>query len=93
MTQAIRHVTIRGRVQGVGYRAWVEYQAIRDGLDGWVRNRADGSVEAIVAGPSADVDAIIVWARGGPPDATVTEVRVEAMSGEFSGFDIAPTAR
>ena len=47
MSTAIRRVVIRGRVQGVGYRAWVEYQARRLGLRGWVRNRRDGSVEEI----------------------------------------------
>ena len=50
-TQAIRHVVIRGRVQGVGYRAWTEYTALDHGLEGWVRNRRDGAVEAVFAGP------------------------------------------
>ena len=54
MTQDIRHVTIRGRVQGVGYRAWVEHEALRRGLDGWVRNRRDGSVEAVFAEDGPD---------------------------------------
>ena len=49
--RAILHVTICGQVQGVGYRAWVEYQARASGLEGWVRNRRDGSVEAVFAGP------------------------------------------
>ena len=48
--RAILHVTIRGQVQGVGYRAWVEYQAAASHLEGWVRNRRDGSVEAVFAG-------------------------------------------
>ena len=51
MSGAIRQVTIRGRVQGVGYRAWVEHQATAHDLEGWVRNRRDGSVEALFAGP------------------------------------------
>ena len=51
MSGAIRQVTIRGRVQGVGYRAWVEHRARAHGLEGWVRNRRDGSVEALFAGP------------------------------------------
>ncbi|WP_038953717.1 acylphosphatase, partial [Bradyrhizobium japonicum] len=50
MSRAILQVMIRGRVQGVGYRAWVEYQATTSGLEGWVRNRRDGSVEALFAG-------------------------------------------
>ena len=55
MSRAILQVMIRGRVQGVGYRAWVEYQAAASGLEGWVRNRRDGSVEAVFAGPPARV--------------------------------------
>ncbi len=52
MSGAIRQVTIRGRVQGVGYRAWVEERALAHDLEGWVRNRRDGSVEALFAGPA-----------------------------------------
>ena len=59
MSDAIRQVTIRGRVQGVGYRAWVEHRAMARDLEGWVRNRRDGSVEALFAGP-ADVVADMV---------------------------------
>ena len=55
----IRHVMIRGRVQGVGYRAWTEYNAEGRGLHGWVRNRRDGSVEAMFAGSESDVRAMI----------------------------------
>ena len=51
MSDVIRHVTIRGRVQGVGYRAWVDHRATDYALEGWVRNRRDGSVEAVFAGP------------------------------------------
>ena len=82
MTQAIRHVTIRGRVQGVGYRAWVEYQAIRDGLDGWVRNCADGSVEAVFAGPEDLVTAMVALCRRGPPSARVEAVRDAAADAQ-----------
>ncbi|MDO8401455.1 MAG: acylphosphatase, partial [Bradyrhizobium sp.] len=52
MSAAIRRVTIRGRVQGVGYRAWVEHRARAHDLEGWVRNLGDGSVEALFAGPA-----------------------------------------
>ena len=52
MSDTIRHVTIRGRVQGVGYRYFVEHEAIARDLEGWVRNRRDGSVEAVFAGPA-----------------------------------------
>ena len=57
---AIRQVTIRGRVQGVGYRAWVEHRAVAHDLEGWVRNRRDGSVEALFAGPA---DVVPTWYR------------------------------
>ena len=55
----IQHLTITGRVQGVGYRAFVVHAAERHGLEGWVRNRKDGSVEAVVAGPAEDVLRVI----------------------------------
>ena len=78
MSVAIRHVTMRGRVQGVGYRAWVERQAIVRGLEGWVRNRRDGSVEAVFAGPEDVVSNVIASCRRGPPSARVDGVDDEA---------------
>ena len=70
----IRHVVIRGRVQGVGYRAWTEYSAIGQGLEGWVRNRRDGSVEAVFAGTSDAVMQMVEACRRGPPGARVDAV-------------------
>ena len=67
----MRHVVIRGRVQGVGYRAWTEYTAVSRGLEGWVRNRRDGSVEAVFAGPAQAVEAMVAACRRGPPGAWV----------------------
>jgi acylphosphatase len=67
----IRHVVIRGRVQGVGYRAWTEYTALEHGLQGFVRNRRDGAVEAVFAGPSDVVAEMIDACRRGPPGARV----------------------
>jgi acylphosphatase len=64
-----RHVLIRGRVQGVGYRAWTEVTALERGLGGWVRNRRDGSVEAVFSGPQGDVATMIAECRRGPPGA------------------------
>jgi acylphosphatase len=61
-----RHVSIRGRVQGVGFRAFVEHVALKAGLEGWVRNRRDGSVEALLAGPRETVTAAIEACRRGP---------------------------
>jgi len=80
MTQDIRHVMVRGRVQGVGYRAWVEHEALRRGLDGWVRNRRDGNVEAVFAGPPDAVAAMVAACRRGPPSARVEAVDARAGS-------------
>jgi acylphosphatase len=67
----IRHVIARGRVQGVGYRAFVEFEALRRGIEGWVRNRRDGSVEALFAGDTANVHGMIEACRRGPHSANV----------------------
>ena len=66
MSDAIRHVTISGRVQGVGYRYFVEHEARSRDLEGWVRNRRDGSVEAVFSGPAEAVTAMIAACRRGP---------------------------
>ena len=74
----VRHVVVRGgRVQGVGYRMWTEDLAERLGLEGWVRNRRDGSVEAVFAGPDQAVTAAIDACRAGPRGAHVDTVDVE----------------
>lgn len=67
---------IRGRVQGVWFRAWTVEQAGRHGVSGWVRNRSDGSVEALFAGPSDAVEAMVEACRRGPPAAQVTDLEV-----------------
>ncbi len=72
--RVIRHVVIRGRVQGVGYRAFAEYTALDHGLAGWVRNRRDGGVEAVLAGPAAAVAQAIAAYRRGPPGARVDSI-------------------
>lgn len=71
-----RHVHVTGRVQGVWFRAWTREQAQERGVSGWVRNRPDGSVEAVVAGPREAVEALIAALHEGPPAARVTDVRV-----------------
>jgi acylphosphatase len=70
----VRHVVIRGLVQGVGFRAWTEYTALAHGLEGWVRNRRDGSVEAVFAGPPARVTAMIEACHKGPRGGRVERV-------------------
>lgn len=78
MASAIRHVTIQGRVQGVGYRAWVEHQARARELQGWVRNRRDNSVEALFAGPEDVVSDMIAACRRGPVSARVDAIQEDA---------------
>ncbi|MEX0590635.1 MAG: acylphosphatase, partial [Xanthobacteraceae bacterium] len=73
--RAVR-LLITGRVQGIGFRAFVEYEATRRSLRGWVRNRRDGAVEATIAGPAAAVEAVIDACRRGPPAARVDFVDV-----------------
>ena len=71
MVRTVLRLEIRGRVQGVGYRWAMVEQARRLGLCGWVRNRRDGSVEAMVAGPADAVNQIVAWARQGPRSAVM----------------------
>jgi acylphosphatase len=72
--QEIAHVVIRGRVQGVGYRAFVEDEATRLGLQGWVRNRRDGAVEALFSGSEQAVRAMVELCRKGPIGARIEHV-------------------
>jgi acylphosphatase len=73
----VRRIVARGRVQGVGYRAWVQHFALARELEGWVRNRCDGSVEAVFAGPAHIVTAMIEACRHGPRSAEVDVVDTE----------------
>ena len=83
---------VRGRVQGVAFRAWTADMAQERGLSGWVRNRRDGSVEAFFAGTREAVEAMIAQCREGPPAARVTAVEIEEQGGEAPrGFDIRAT--
>jgi acylphosphatase len=91
-----RHLRIEGRVQGVGYRDALRTAARAGGITGWVRNRRDGTVEAVVQGSPEAVAIILAWAKHGPPAARVTDVSASAASGEFErhygGFELLPTA-
>lgn len=71
------HLTIRGRVQGVFFRASCRRRADELGLAGWIRNRGDGAVEAVVEGPSGAVGALVDWCHAGPPSARVDAVEVD----------------
>jgi acylphosphatase len=96
--EVFRRVLIQGVVQGVGYRAFVEREAIARGLEGWVRNRRDGSVEALFAGSASVVTAMIAACRQGPPLAVVDAVddhpdHRDALNMRLSGerFSVLPT--
>jgi acylphosphatase len=87
-----RHLVVVGRVQGVGYRLAMGRKARELGVRGWVRNRKDGSVEAVVQGSPAAVAAIMAWARHGPPPARVDRIEVEPAEGSYEGFETRATA-
>jgi acylphosphatase len=98
MSGTIRRLSIRGRVQGVGYRAWVEHQARGLGLRGWVRNRRDGSVEAVFEGAEEVVTNMVAACRRGPPSARIDDIAEEAASVDMLGlrrageaFSVLPT--
>ena len=79
-------------MQGVWYRAWTEKEASRRGLRGWVRNRTDGSVEAVFAGERTQVEAMLEACRIGPPAARVTDIDIQAMEEYAEGsFQVLPT--
>lgn len=86
-----RRLVVRGRVQGVGYRNYIEYKANQLGVNGWVRNRRDGSVEAVVQGDLAAVAEIIECAKRGPQAAEVATVEIGNAEGEHHGFVVRPT--
>ena len=82
-------VRVQGRVQGVCYRASTRREATRHGLVGWVKNQPDGSVAALLHGPTEAVDAVVAWCRMGPPMAIVTEVDCrESPPGCFNDFQV-----
>jgi acylphosphatase len=86
------HVTVEGRVQGVGYRAWVEREARARGLGGWVRNCSDGSVEAVFAGDESAVRAMVEACHKGPRLAVVRAVRTAIHpEQDWTGFAVWPT--
>ena len=86
------HLRIRGRVQGVGFRYAMHERAQSLGITGWVRNRRDGTVEAIVQGTPQAVEAMRRWAHSGPPGAGVTGLDADPATGGFERFEMRETA-
>lgn len=90
MVARLLHIT--GRVQGVGFRYSMQQEAARLGVNGWVRNRRDGNVEALLQGSDEAVAALVEWARRGPPGAHVTSLNVsEAVPETSTAFEQRPT--
>jgi len=83
MVDVIRHIIVRGKVQGVGYRAWIAGEAEARGLGGWARNRRDGTVEAVLSGPDDAVAALIAKCQHGPGMARVSGVDNEAATDDM----------
>ncbi|HTF13123.1 MAG TPA: acylphosphatase [Burkholderiales bacterium] len=86
-----KHLKISGRVQGVGFRYSMSREAGRLGVTGWVRNRRDGTVEAVIDGAPDAVEAVLAWARHGPRGANVTEVKIADIPESFERFEMRPT--
>ena len=88
-----RRLRIRGLVQGVGYRYALRREAQRQGVAGWVRNRSDGSVEALLQGAAERVSEVVAWARRGPPGSRVDEVEIDPAEDEamHSGLELHPS--
>ena len=78
-----RQIRVQGRVQGVGFRYALRDEAERLGITGWVRNRPDGSVQALLQGEQAAIERLIAWARRGPPGARVASLEEEALAREL----------
>lgn len=87
----VRLLVISGIVQGVGFRYAMLAQARLLGVTGWVRNRRDGRVEAMIAGDAAQIEAMLAWSRIGPAGAVVDAVAVEVGSGDHADFELWPT--
>jgi acylphosphatase len=89
------HILVHGRVQGVGFRAWVHHQAELRGLDGWVRNRRDGTVEAFFRGPGHVIEAMLDVCREGPSSALVERIEPSGQDGAemapAKGFSVLKT--
>ena len=82
-----QRLLIEGRVQDVWFRESMRREAERHPVSGWVRNTSEGAVEAVIQGADEAVDALIAWARSGPPMARVARIALADAQGQFSGFE------
>jgi acylphosphatase len=93
MSRTALHLLIEGRVQGVGYRQWFAGEARSLGLTGWVRNRADGRVEAIISGKTESMERLVAASQRGPRFAAVSRIERHGIESEnWPDFAIRPTA-
>lgn len=90
-TPITRHLRLGGRVQGVSFRESLARRARELQLSGWVRNRSDGTLEAVIQGEAVAVEVLIDWARRGPPAARVDHFEVCDVEGEYRGFEKRPS--
>ncbi len=86
-----KHLSISGKVQGVGFRAAMYREAVRLNVTGWVRNRSDKSVEAVIQGSEKTIAEILTWVKRGPAEAEVERLEVKEADGIFPDFDLLPT--
>lgn len=87
-TQKTLHLVIYGRVQGVFFRQSMQLEAQYRAISGWVRNRSDGTVEAVVQGEPDAVEAIVRWAKRGPERAHVERVEIRQGDGNYTSFEV-----
>ena len=85
-----KHIIISGKVQGVGFRYWLYKAAIQRKIDGWVKNKISGEVEALLVGNDVDINNLIELCKKGPPSSEVTKVKVQSYQKEYlkKSFDI-----
>ena len=85
-----KHIVITGKVQGVGFRYWLYKTALRNNINGWVKNKISGEVEALLIGNDVEIDNLIKLCEKGPPSSKVTKIKVQNYQKEFlkKSFDI-----
>ena len=88
-----KHIVITGKVQGVGFRYWLHKAAVRNNINGWVKNKISGEVEALLIGNGSEIDNLIKLCKGGPSSSKVTSIIVQDYQKEYSGksFEIIET--